>query len=144
MAEEFKTDQPCLTVCWTNISKDMDDFKLRKFFGSCGGIEKIHFPRHPKTDKFLGFVHVKFYVQIGADRAVKMSGENGSEVYFSDRSKDIKDEKMLWTKRNEAMKLCYGLINDGRCSRGPTCKFSHDIPAGTKPKGKCYAFAEGN
>lgn len=165
--ERFKTAKEGLIICVTNLKDSITAEKMKKYFGACGGVERLDFPRNEDTDKFVGHVFVKFFTQIGAERAVNMSGEEGYEIYFANREED---KSWQWT--NVPKNICYRFVRgfcsqgescpyvhagaechdfeNGSCSRGAKCKFSHGGSSAhikktkkTNGGGKCYDFLKG-
>jgi len=127
----FKTNTKCDTVCVVNVDRQISGESVRKYFGACGGVEKLHFPRNEATDKMCGHVFIKFFTQIGAVRAVKMSGKEGYEIYYSN-NRDVKN----WNWQNVPKNICYSFLK-GYCSHGERCTFIHS-------RGECFDFTNGN
>lgn len=127
----FKTVKKGLIICVTNVKASITAENVRKYFGACGGVEKLDFPRNEDTDKFVGHVFVKFFSQIGAVRAVKMSGEQGYEIYFANR-----ENEDTWQWQNIPKNICYRFVK-GYCSQGSRCSYVHT-------RGDCFDFENGS
>jgi len=127
----YKVTNKCETVCVTNLAAKITAENMKRFFGGCGGVEKLHFPRNEENDEFVGHCLVKFFSKIGAGRAVKLSGQQGYEIFFADGGDETK-----WNWQNYAKNICYRFLK-GYCSQGSRCPFTHS-------RGDCFDFSNGH